>query len=83
MVSVTEIELCYSEFIDLNAHLTTSVQCGGIQYNHQVQEINVVFLKNMLRNGNVHSCWSKKTWCFRGGAKCCVCLKMCVLYIKQ
>lgn len=42
MVSVTGIELC-SQII--NAHLMISLQCGGMQYGHQVQEINVVVLK--------------------------------------
>lgn len=72
MVSVTGVELRTDSSWILNAQLATLVHYGGKQYDHQAQEINVLFLKNLLRNGSVRSCWWKMTCCIRGRTKCCL-----------
>lgn len=77
MVSVTGIELC--SWI-MNAHPTISLQCGGMQYSHQVQEINVVFLRSSAEESLL---LVEEDLVRREGAQCCLCWERCALYIKQ
>lgn len=61
MVSVTGVELHTENSLMLNAQLATLVCYDGKQYDHQTQRRNVLFLKNLLRNGSVQSFWWKTT----------------------